>query len=104
MEDLGRDGNSHIPVTGIDYIPSVYHEIISEAGAGTPDRACANDPLRILDYRPDAGHRRRYSFTRPDQGHNQRPSFRGCITLDEICNSGARRTRSGVAWQQHLCR
>jgi F420-0:gamma-glutamyl ligase len=84
LEDLAGRKFPH-PVTGIDYI-SFYREIISAAGAA-PQIILCNDPLRILDYRPDgvvAADIHSRAKTRAIIGARH-PR---CITLDEICNSG----------------
>ena len=92
MEDLAGREFPH-PVTGIDYI-RLYHEIISEAGA-VPRIVLCNDPLRILDYRPDAViaadiHSRARTRAIISALHPR------CITLDEICNSGAAYSEWGL--------
>lgn len=92
LKDL--DGQEFLhPVTGIDYI-RLYGEIISEAGA-VPQIFLCNDPLRILDYRPDAViaadiHSREQTRAKISALHPR------CITLDQICNSGAAYSEWGL--------
>ena len=85
LEDLGGQEFPH-PVTGIDYI-RYYQKIIREAGA-TPRIILCNDPRRILDYEPDAViaadiHSRARTCAAISTQHPR------CITLDQLCNSGA---------------
>lgn len=85
LEDLGGQEFPH-PVTEIDYI-RYYQKIIREAGA-TPRIILCNDPRRILDYEPDAViaadiHSRARTCAAISTQHPR------CITLDQLCNSGA---------------
>lgn len=85
LEDLEGREFPH-PVTGIDYI-RYYREIISEAGA-SPRLILCNDPRRILDYEPDGViaadiHTRDRTCAVLGALHPR------CITLDQLCNSGA---------------
>ncbi len=84
LEDLEGREFPH-PVTGIDYI-RFYRDTISAAGAA-PQIFLCNDPLRILDYRPDGViaadiHSRARTSALIGARHPR------CITLDQICNSG----------------
>ena len=84
LEDLGGREFPH-PVTGIDYI-SYYNGIISETGAA-PRIILCNDPLRILDYKPDGViaadiHSRARTKAAISARHPR------CITLDQLFNSG----------------
>ncbi len=92
MEDLAGREFPH-PVTGVDYI-DFYREIISKAGAA-PQIFLCNDPLRILDYSPDGViaadiHTRGKTRAAICACHPR------CITLDELCNSGAAYSEWGL--------
>lgn len=84
QDDLAGREFPH-PVTGIDYI-NYYRKIISEAGA-VPTIILCNDPLRILDYRPD-GIIAADIHTRAGTGGLLSARHPRCITLEQICNSG----------------
>ncbi len=85
LEELGDREFPH-PVTGIDYL-RLYRDIVSEAGAA-PRIILCNDPLRILQYSPDgviaADIHTRARTKALLAAHHSR-----CLTLDQLCNSGA---------------
>ncbi len=85
LEELGDREFPH-PVTGIDYL-RLYRDIVSEAGA-VPRIILCNDPLRILQYSPDgviaADIHTRARTKALLAAHHSR-----CLTLDQLCNSGA---------------
>ena len=85
LEELGDREFPH-PVTGIDYL-RLYRDIVSEAGA-VPRIILCNDPLRILQYSPDgviaADIHTRARTKALLAAHHPR-----CLTLDQLCNSGA---------------
>ncbi len=92
LEDLGEREFPH-PVTGIDYI-RLYRDIISETGA-VPRIILCNDPLQILEYRPDGViaadiHTRARTRALLAARHPR------CLTLDQLCNSGAAYSEWGL--------
>ena len=92
LEDLGEREFPH-PVTGIDYI-RLYRDIISETGA-VPRIILCNDPLQILEYRPDGViaadiHTRARTRALLAARHPR------CLTLDQLCNSGTAHSEWGL--------
>ena len=92
LEDLDGRVFPH-PVTGIDYI-RLYRDIISETGA-VPRIILCNDPLQILEYRPDGViaadiHTRARTRALLAARHPR------CLTLDQLCNSGAAYSEWGL--------
>ena len=92
LEDLDGRVFPH-PVTGIDYI-RLYRDIISETGA-VPRIILCNDPLQILEYRPDGViaadiHTRARTRALLAARHPR------CLTLDQLCNSGTAHSEWGL--------
>ncbi|NMD42763.1 MAG: hypothetical protein GYA86_05575 [Firmicutes bacterium] len=92
LEDLDGRVFPH-PVTGIDYI-RLYRDIISETGA-VPRIILCNDPLQILEYKPDGViaadiHTRARTRALLAARHPR------CLTLDQLCNSGTAHSEWGL--------
>ncbi len=84
LDDLGSRDFAH-PVTGVDYI-GLYREIIEEEGA-RPVILLSNDPLKILDYKPE-GVIAADIHTRTATREKICEKLSNCITLDQLCNRG----------------
>ncbi len=84
LEDLGEEKFKH-PLTGVDYI-NLYREIIEEEGA-KPNIFLSNDPLNVLNYKPD-GVIAADIHTRKATKAAILSKFNNCITLDQVCNEG----------------
>ncbi len=84
LEDIGDQKFKH-PLTGVDYI-NLYREIIEKEGA-KPNIFLSNDPLNVLDCKPD-GIIAADIHTREVTKKAISSKFNNCITLDQICNEG----------------
>lgn len=81
------------PITRVDYL-QLYQDIIEETGARATLFLC-NDPQKIVSYKPDgviaADIHTRKKTQKAIQKH-----FPGCITLEDLCSSGEKRSEWGL--------
>jgi len=91
-DDLGGKAFKH-PVTGVDYI-NYYRDIITAEGA-KPVIILSNNPLRVLDYKPD-GVIAADIHSREKTNKVITGCYKNCITLDQICTDGEARSEWGL--------
>lgn len=82
------------PITGVDYV-RLYRDIVTEKGAGMVGVLC-NNPLKILDYNPDAV---MLADIHTKEKHRKiiAPQMANCCTLQDIFNKD---NGNGRAWSE----